>query len=163
MMLSARSTVRVRRGNRFARPATAAASVGESTAPRTDAACDSIPSAWAVSDTATAVAITKPTLNNTMTRRFARIARKLVLRLSQYRIAGKNNSSTISPSTRTPPNRGISPSRAPNRMSKTGRTHPVASAEDCSHDHDRHERNDNFKAEHQNILLQQPFGFSVRY
>ena len=44
-----------------------------------------------------------------------------------------------------------------------GRTHPVASAEDCSHDHDRHERNDNYKPEHQNILLQQPFGFSVRY
>ena len=83
MMLSAFNTVRVRRGNRFAKPATAAASVGESTAPRTEAACDSIPNARAVQDTATAVAITKPTLSKTMTRKLARISRKLVFRLSQ--------------------------------------------------------------------------------
>jgi hypothetical protein len=83
MMLSAFSTVRVRRGSRFARPATAAASVGESTAPSTAAACDSIPNARAVHDTATAVAITSPTLSRTMTRALARISRMLVFRLSQ--------------------------------------------------------------------------------
>lgn len=38
MMLSARSTVSWRRGSFLASPATAAASVGDSTAPRTDAA-----------------------------------------------------------------------------------------------------------------------------
>ncbi|CKP20790.1 Uncharacterised protein [Mycobacterium tuberculosis] len=83
MRLSPRSTVSARRGNRFARPATAAASVGESTAPRTAAAWDSMPSARAVHDTATAVAITSPILNMTMTRRFQRISRKLVFMLSQ--------------------------------------------------------------------------------
>ena len=83
MMLSAFNTVRVRRGSCFARPATAAASVGESTAPSTEAACDSIPNARAVHDTAIAQAITKPTLSRTMTRRLARISRKLVFRLSQ--------------------------------------------------------------------------------
>jgi len=62
---------------------TAAASVGESTAPRTDAACDSIPNARAVQVTATALAITRPILRKTMTRKFARISRKLVFRLSQ--------------------------------------------------------------------------------
>ena len=83
MMLSARSTVRARRGSFFARPATAAASVGESTAPSTAAACDSMPSARAVHDTATAVAITRPMADMTMMRRFLRISRKLVFRLSQ--------------------------------------------------------------------------------
>ena len=43
--LSARSVVSVRRGRRFARPATAAASVGASTAPSTHAARGSMPSA----------------------------------------------------------------------------------------------------------------------
>ncbi len=83
MMLSAFSTVSVRRGSRFAKPATAAASVGESTAPSTAAAWDSIPNARAVQDTAIALAITKPTLSSTMTRALARISRKLVFRLSQ--------------------------------------------------------------------------------
>jgi hypothetical protein len=83
MMLSPRNTVRDRRGNCFARPATAAASVGESTAPSTAAACDSMPSARAVHDTATAVAITRATLSRTMMRTFARISRKLVFMLSQ--------------------------------------------------------------------------------
>ncbi|CFE48089.1 Uncharacterised protein [Mycobacterium tuberculosis] len=57
--------------------------MGESTAPRTAAAWDSMPSARAVHDTATAVAITSPILNMTMTRRFQRISRKLVFMLSQ--------------------------------------------------------------------------------
>ena len=83
MRLSAFSTVTDRRGNFFAKPATAAASVGDSTAPRTAAAWGSMPSARAVHDTATAVAITRPTLRNTMMRAFARISRKLVFRPSQ--------------------------------------------------------------------------------
>lgn len=101
MRLSAFSTVSARRGSFFARPATAAASVGESTAPRTPAACGFMPSARAVHDTATAVAITRATLRNTMMRALARISRKLVFRPSQYRIAGRNSSNTISPLTRT--------------------------------------------------------------
>ena len=81
--LSARSVVRVRRGICLASPATAAASVGASTAPSTQAASARQPSACAANDTATIVTITSTTLESTMTRRFARISRKLVFRLSQ--------------------------------------------------------------------------------
>ncbi|PQM45636.1 hypothetical protein C1Y40_04227 [Mycobacterium talmoniae] len=94
--------------------------MGESTAPSTAAAWGSMPNARAVQDTATAVAITSPTLDSTMTRRFARISRKLVFMLSQYRIAGRNSSSTISPSSWVWPNRGIRPSSDPSTMSSTG-------------------------------------------
>ncbi len=73
----------MRRGICLASPAIAAASVGASTAPSTHAARSSMPSARAANDTATIVTITSTTLDSTMTRRFARISRKLVFRLSQ--------------------------------------------------------------------------------
>lgn len=112
--------VSVRRGIRFASPATAAASVGASTAPNTHAARGSIPNACAVNDTAAIVAITNTTLNSTITRRLARISRRLVFRLSQYRMAGRNSSSTTSGSSSTADSAGISPSSPPNPSSSTG-------------------------------------------
>lgn len=118
--LSAFNTVSERRGSFLASPATAAASVGESTAPSTPAACGSMPSARAVHDTATAVAMTSATLRNTMMRALARISRKLMFRPSQYRMAGRNSSNTISPSIRTCPNCGTRPSSTPSTMSSTG-------------------------------------------
>lgn len=81
--LSARNVVRMRRGIRFARPATAAASVGASTAPSTQAACGLIPSALATSATATIVTTTSATASEAITSRFDRISRRLITRLSR--------------------------------------------------------------------------------
>ncbi|GAB3798047.1 hypothetical protein GCM10027605_09030 [Micromonospora zhanjiangensis] len=81
--LSARRTVRNRRGSRFARPATAAASVGASTAPSTCAAAGGTPKAWAVSATVIIVRITRATANPPMMGRLARTSRRLTYSASR--------------------------------------------------------------------------------
>ena len=94
--------------------------MGASTAPSTHAVRESTPNACAVYETTTAVASTSPTLLRTMTRRFARISRRLVLRLSQYRMAGRNRTSTTSGSSCRSSNRGNNPIGMPSAISSTG-------------------------------------------
>ena len=81
--LSARRVVRSCRGIRLARPVTAAASVGASTAPSTQAAAGLTPNAWAVNATVTMVSTTSATASSAITSRLARISRRLMARLSR--------------------------------------------------------------------------------
>ena len=87
-----------------------------------------------------------------MTRRFLRISRKLVFRLSQYRIAGRNNSSTISPLTRTLPKTWDQSQQRAEQDEQNRGTHAVAPAEDRTQDDGADQRDDDLKPKHQPIL-----------
>ncbi len=87
----------MRRGRARARTPTAVASVGATAAPSTHAGPQPTPSReCAVAATAPAVAATSTVLTRTTTRRLLRISRRDVVRLSQYKRAGRNTSSTTS-------------------------------------------------------------------
>ena len=122
--LSARSTVRVRRGSTAARVPTAVASVGATAAPSTQAGPHPSPSACAVAATAQAVRMTSAVLSSTITRRLLRISRSDVVRLSQYSSAGRNSNSTTSGGRCTPRSAGANPSSAPQASSNTGGATP---------------------------------------
>ena len=118
--LSACRVVSSLRGSRLASPVTAAASVGARTAPSTQAAAGFTPNACAANDTVTMVSTTSTTASSPITGRLARISRRLMVRLSRYRIAGRKISSTRSGSRVTSDSGGVSPSSTPNAMSRTG-------------------------------------------
>src|SRR5580658_4581797 len=122
--LSARRTVMVRRGSDPASAPTAVASVGATAAPRTQAGPQPRPRACTTAATAAAVAITSAVLFSTMTRRLLRISRSEIVRVSQYRSAGRNSSRTTSGGRRTWRSAGAKPSTAPQASSSTGAATP---------------------------------------
>ena len=116
--LSARSTVTVRRGRSRARTPTAVASVGASAAPSTHAGPHSSPNPCAATATAAAVATTRAVLLRTTTRRLLRISRSEVVRLSQYRSAGRKSRSTTSGGSCAWRSCGTNPRSTPTRTSR---------------------------------------------
>src|SRR6188472_155005 len=118
--LSAGSTVRSRRGSVRASAVTAAASVRATAAPSTHAGPHGRPNACATTATAAAVAITSTVLAKMMPRRFLRISRRDVVRLSQYSSAGRKRNSIASGGRCARRSAGINPSSTPQPNSRTG-------------------------------------------
>jgi hypothetical protein len=105
----------------------ATASVGDSTAPRTNAACQDIPwmTAWATTATATVVTTTRPTDSSVIGPRLARRSRSEEKNAAAYSSGGRKirrTRSGLSPVAGTP---GRKPITAPPHTSRMGYGTPV--------------------------------------
>ena len=97
-------------------------SVGETIAPRANAAGQVIPStmAWAVTATATAVARTSPTADIEIARASARRSRGEAKKPAQYSSGGRNATRTSSGGSSTAGMPGTNPRTSPPRTSRIG-------------------------------------------